>query len=169
MFQVNDTICYGTHGVCKIIDITKKEFGGVALDYYVLEPVHHEKSTIYVPLHNQSLTGRMQRVLSPEEIHQIIQSMPEEETKWIANEHERRECYRIALEQGDRKELMRLIKTIYLHGQEQKSKGRKLYAVDEKFLHEAERLIYDEFALALDIKPNQVLPFIREQIEKREK
>ena len=35
---------------------------------------------------------------------------------------------------------------------------------DERFLKDAERLLYDEFALVLRIKPDQVLPFILKQI-----
>lgn len=33
----------------------------------------------------------------------------------------------------------------------------------------SEKLLYDEFALVLDINPNEVLPFIRQQIAVTEK
>lgn len=35
---------------------------------------------------------------------------------------------------------------------------------DEHFFKEAERILYEEFALVLKIRPEQVLPFILEQI-----
>lgn len=36
---------------------------------------------------------------------------------------------------------------------------------DENFLREAEANLYNEFALVLDIKPDEVLPFIVSNIE----
>jgi CarD family transcriptional regulator len=52
-----------------------------------------------------------------------------------------------------------------LHQQELKEKGKKLRVSDERFLKDAEKVLYDEFAHVLDIKREEVLPFIFEQIE----
>ena len=60
---------------------------------------------------------------------------------------------------------MKLIKTIYLCQKNRKEQKKKPYAIDERFLKEAEKLLYDEFALVLNVKPNQVLPLIIKQIE----
>ena len=62
-----------------------------------------------------------------------------------------------------------MIKALYYHQQEQHAKGRRLHTADEHFFREAEKLLYDEFALVLHIKPEQVLPFIMEQVEIQEK
>lgn len=47
----------------------------------------------------------------------------------------------------------------------QAAKGKKLYKNDEKVMKEAEKMLYEEFAHVLDIRPDQVLPFIMQQIE----
>lgn len=36
MFNVNDTILYGTHGICKITDITEQKFNRSTNKYYIL-------------------------------------------------------------------------------------------------------------------------------------
>lgn len=40
---------------------------------------------------------------------------------------------------------------------------------DERFLKEAEKMLYDEFALVLNIREDEVLPFIMKQIDIEEK
>ena len=60
--------------------------------------------------------------------------------------------------------IIKLIKTIYLHKMELKNTGKKIHTIDEQFFRDAEKVIYDEFALVLNIRYDQVLPFIINQI-----
>ena len=102
MININDTILYGSEGVCTVVDIVERDFGGKAMQYYVLKPVYNNSSTIYVPVHNEALTAKMRRILSKEEIYDIIQAMPGEESMWIEDENERKEKYKEILHRGDR-------------------------------------------------------------------
>ena len=165
MFKINDNILYGSHGICKIIDITKQKFGNDVKEYYILNPVNNPSSTIYVPADNKKLLDKMRRILSEEEIYELIKAIPDANTEWIDNKNERNELFRSILSNGDRGEIIKLIKVIYKHKEELKSLGKKLHASDEQFFREAEKVIYDEFALVLNIKYEQVLPFIIDQIE----
>lgn len=165
MFNVNDTILYGTHGLCKIIDIKEQKFNGQTNKYYVLNPHHNTSSTIYVPIDNEKLASRMRRVLSEEEIYELIKAMPDKESSWIDNKNERSNHFRSILASGDRVEIIKLIKTIYQHREELRATGKKLHTTDEQFFREAEKVIYDEFALVLNIRYDQVLPFIVNQLE----
>lgn len=168
MIEINDTILYGTEGVCTVVDIVQRDFGGKSIPYYVLQPVYNNRSTIYVPVHNEALTAKMRRVLSKEEIYQIIQAMPSETSIWIEDEPERKETYKQILQQGDRIELVRMIKALHQHQLDQRAKGKHLHTADEHFFKEAEKLLYDEFALVLDIQPDEVLPFILQQLDEDE-
>lgn len=169
MYEINDIILYGIQGVCKIVDITEKEIDGKCREYYVLKPVYESNSTIFIPVHSEKLTAKMRRILSNEEIYALIKAIPDESTVWIDNEALRREKYSEILTSGDRAALVRMIKTLYLHRQVQREKGRKLYISDERFMNDAEKMLYDEFAYVLHIKREQVLPFILEQIKVNEK
>ena len=53
MFQVNDTIMYGTQGICKIVEITQKDFLGTKKEYYVLKPMSDSGATLFAPVNNE--------------------------------------------------------------------------------------------------------------------
>ncbi len=165
MFQVNDTILYGTDGVCTIAEITQMTLKGKTQEYYVLKQTRSPESTIYVPTQNEKLLAKMRKVLSAEEIYEMIREMPNEEIAWIEDEAERKQTYAQILQSGDRRALIRMIKALYLHQQDLKHAGRKFHVSDERFLKEAERILYNEFAHVLHLEQSEVLPFIREQIE----
>lgn len=162
MFQKNEVIRYGAHGVCRIQEVTEKNLNGALVEYYVLRPVYNDTSTLYVPAHNPALTNQMQRILSEAEVKALIHSMPQEETAWIDNEEARKGRYQRILADGDRLELVRMIKALYFHQQELRSKGRKLHISDDRFFKDAEKMLYEEFALVLQIEKEEVLPFILE-------
>lgn len=166
MFSINDYVIYGTTGICKIVDIRKKCFGmDTEKTYYILQPVYSNNSTIYVPIDNDSVTKKMQPILTTEEIYDLIKTMPDEKTFWIADDNLRKEKYIEILKTGDRKELIKLIKTLYAHKKERLESGRKFYAADENIMNSAEKILYEEFALVLSIKPEEVVPFITKQLQ----
>lgn len=160
MYQVGSTVIYKNDGVCKITEIIVRTFREKEIEYYVLNPVHNHNAEILVPKNNSDLVGKMRKVLTKDEIIQIIEAMPNEEEIWISNETDRKEKYREILTSGDRSELVRLIKTLYIHKQNQKQCGRKLHLADEKNLRDAEKMLYDEFAYVLEIEPEDVLGYI---------
>ena len=56
MFNVNDTIMYGSQGVCRILDIREESFSGAPKLYYVLEPVYDSNSTIYFSVDSDKIS-----------------------------------------------------------------------------------------------------------------
>lgn len=164
-FAVNDSVLYGAEGVCRIAEISEQDFMGTRAQYYVLKPVYSAGSTIFVPVENEALVGKMRRILSPEEIRSLIKTMPDEALLWIDDDNARRAHYHEIIQNGDRAQLVGLIKALYTRRETQQAKGRKLHAADERYLHDAEKILYDEFAHVLQIKRDEVLPFIMEQIQ----
>ncbi len=165
MYQVNDLVLYGMDGVCTIESVSKQRFAGVIKEYYILKPIAGNSATIYVPTDNEKLLKKMRHILSREEIYQLIRGIPTSESIWIEDENERKKKYREILSSGDRVGMIQMIKALYLHRQEQQKKGRKLHLLDEHFFKEAERILHEEFATVLDIAPEQVLPFIAQEME----
>lgn len=160
MFQKNDTIMYGTYGVCKIADITEKDFMGEMKKYYVIKPVNDMSATLFAPVGNQKIESKMRRILSESEIYQLIASMPKEEVLWISNENERKEEYKKILVEGNHVKLIRMMKALYLQKKKREAEGKHLYLSDERFFKEAERILYDEFQYVLQIRREELLPFI---------
>jgi CarD family transcriptional regulator len=166
MFNVNDVVIYATQGICKIEEISARDLTGELLEYYVLRPVYNDPCTIFVPAGNETLTSKMHRLLSVEEVHDLIKKMPKESLVWIEDERERWGRFVDIISSSDRVEIIRLIGTLYQHKLEQKAKGKKLHVTDERFLCEAEKILHGEFAHILNMRPEQVVSFIREQVGK---
>ncbi|MDR3230127.1 MAG: hypothetical protein LBT65_01690 [Synergistaceae bacterium] len=169
MYRVNDTVLYGAQGVCRITEISEKNLCGQSLEYYVLKPIDDERATIFVPVNNELASSNMRPVMSAEQIRALIETIPDADSIWIEEELVRRSRYQEILTRGDRAELIRLIKTLSLHQQTQKDKGRDLHIADKHFLKEAEKILHGEFAHVLNMKREQVVPFILEQIQIEER
>lgn len=164
MFEKNDVVLYGTHGVCRIQDLTEREFAGTTKTYYVLAPVYDPASVIYVPVDSPKLVGKMRRLASREEIVSQFHGTSGEESLWIEDEPQRRLVYGQILEKGERCQLIRMIRALYLHQKKQQSKGRRLHMADEQFLRDAEKLIEDEIAYVFDLRREEVVPFIQREL-----
>lgn len=164
MYNINDMVVYLPCGVCRIDDITEKDFSGDPVKYYVLRPEGDSKSTFYVPVNSETLTAQMHKVITEEEINDLIRTMPDAADIWIEDEHQRKERYTQLLHEGNRSEIIKLIKTIYIHQQELREHKKKLRSADEHFLKDAENMLHEEFAYVLGIPKNQVLDYIKQHI-----
>lgn len=164
MYKAEDIVVYSSYGVCRISAVEERDFSGSSEEYYVLRPVGESRNTFYVPTKNEALTSLMRKVLSKEEIQELIKTMPDENCIWIEDEAQRREEYRRILREGDRLELVRLIKTLYMYQQSCRDHRKKLHSADEHFLKDAESMLYEEFAYVLDIPREEVISYIKSHI-----
>ena len=164
MIKVNSTIIYGAE-VCKVTNIKSMTISNVTRKYYVLSPIYDDKNIIYAPTDNPKVLEKIKETLSAEEILALIRNMPENEPLWVEDDKERAILYRETFEKGDRTDIIRMIKTLFEKREELNTKGRRLRSTDEIAFQRAEKMIYDEFALVLDIKREDVVPFILTHIE----
>ncbi|MDR2753673.1 MAG: CarD family transcriptional regulator [Oscillospiraceae bacterium] len=170
MFSIGDTVIYGSYGICKITGVQDMTLGAEPHAYYVLAPVYEDNATFYLPVGNEKAEGKLRRILSTDEIYKLIKEMPNEGTIWVPNDNERREQYRRILSGSSRSALVQLIKTLYQHGEDLKGAGKsgRLTASDDRFLKDAEKALYDEFAHVLGIPRDEVLPLVTQLIEENE-
>lgn len=162
--SIGDVVMYGTFGICKIASIEKRDFMGVENDYYILHHVYNEKNTFYVPLDNEQAVSRLHKVCSKADVDELIGHMNAEAPIWIDNEIKRKEEYSRIIKGGDKKEIIRLIKALYLHRKELYSEKKKLRSSDENYLALAENMLFEEFAYALDIDRSEVVDYIEKHI-----
>ncbi len=168
MFQVNDVIIYGAQGICKIAGTEEKTIGGKKKTYFVLKPVSDKGSTIFVPTDNELALKKMRRLLTRDEIHTLIDSMPEENALWVANENARKELYKSILARSDHLELIQMIKAIYAHKKEREAEGKRLHMSDERFFKDAEQALYNEFRYVLDLRDrDDMMSYIFARLEKK--
>ena len=164
MYSVNERIHYGGSGVCVIQEIATMRFGRSREQYYVLKPVYQNSSVTYVPVQNEQLTAKMRPVMSKEEVDRLIDSMDEIPTAWEEDPQLRKANFDALLRSNECRSLIILIKTLNAHRERRQASGKTLHVSDEGFLREAQRLLYDEFAGALGIQPDQVREYIRTKL-----
>ena len=167
MFQVNDLIVYGNHGVCKVENVgtLSISMADKQKQYYTLRPVYQHESVIYAPVDNNKTIMRF--VLSKEEVEDLIQDIPNIESAWVGNERERETQNRTALQTCDCRELVKIIKTLYNRKKSRIQDGKKVTVVDEKYFRQAEEQLYGELAFALEMPKDEVGAYIADSIEQK--
>ena len=137
---------------CRIQQIEEKSIGASRRLYYVLKPVYHEDSTIFVPVDNPALTGKMHRLLRAQEVLELVSGLAGDDGLWVEDEAQRREAYEQILRSGDRVGMARLIRALSLQKARLGAQHKKLHAAEEAILKEAcERgaAIYDRAGIKL--------------------
>lgn len=164
MYKINDVVVYGTEGICTITDIAEMKFGGERSEYYILSPVTKVENTVYVPKNNDKVLNRMRRIISKEDASRLLDSMPVAPMEWIVNDRERQAAYKNILLCGKPEEVLRMISSLYTRQTEQLAAGKKLHASDERFLRDAERMLFNEIGYAMGISTSEVLSIVLKKI-----
>lgn len=160
MFNVGDMVLYGSTGVCRISEVTDMRMGRETKKYFILNPVSQDNSTVFVPVDNELLVGRMRKVLTESEIKKMLNDVDQNENIWIDNDAERGEKFNEIIKSGDRGQIILVVRALYKHQRELTKHGKKLHLADERCLKDAERLIRDEFSIVLNIEPDMVGDYI---------
>lgn len=163
MFKLNDVVIYGTQGVCRITGTEEKELMGAKKEFWVLKPIEKENATFFVPTDNQTVLSKLRRVLSKQEVEEIIALIDGAEPNWIENEGERRERFKKIISEGDRIELIKMAKGIFAQKKKREAEGKKLHIPDERFLKDAERMIQGEFKYVLQMTIAELKKYVFER------
>ena len=83
MITKGQYVVYGTNGICLVEDVRMMKF---ALDteknpYCILKPASSDSSTIYVPLNNEKLMGKLRPVMTKKEIGKALSATDENTLK----------------------------------------------------------------------------------------
>ena len=163
--NIGDVIIYGSHGVCRVTGLQDMRMGEKVRPYYVLKPVYQTASTVYVSATSDRRKTEIRHILSADEIFSLVKKMSTKDYTWIKDNRKRKELYGQILADGNRSELIEMIKTLRCRKQELKStnKDKKLQESDECFLKDAEKTLCEEFAYVLNIEREEVIPLIYEK------
>ena len=156
MFNIGQTVLYGSNGVCTVAGVTEKRIGSFKANYYVLKPVGASAATLFVPTSNEQLVGKIRSVLTEDEANSILNNLPDC-GEWIDDKQQRTESFRAVISEGDRVELIRLIRLIYAHGQSRTANHKRLHVSDERFLKEAMKMVCEEFSIVLHTDSDSVM------------
>ena len=112
MFEKNQLIMCGGHGVCRVVNVTGNPIDRFdkTRKFYVLEPVFEKASTVYMPVDNDKVV--MRRIMNKGEAEELIDNISEIETVWIKEEKTREQMYKDAIRTYDCQSLVQIIKTL---------------------------------------------------------
>lgn len=93
MFEKDELIMCGGHGVCRVVDIVDNPIDRLdkRRKYYLLEPVFVKGSTIYTPVDNDKVI--MRKIMNKEEAEDLIEHIKLIDTVWIQEEKRREQMY----------------------------------------------------------------------------
>lgn len=167
MFETGDYVVYGHTGICRVMGTTTMDMVGIPKDklYYILCPNGETEGKIYTPVENPKVMIR--KTMSAEEAEALLESIPGIEALEIENEKLREEKYRECLKSGECREMIRIIKTIYLRKKDRISKGKKVTATDERYLKMAEESLYSELSMLLGVPKGKMESYITARIRKQ--
>ena len=163
MFQAGDLLVYGTTGVCRVLSIDRRQerVGSTRQErlYYQLKPIY-QGGLIYTPVDNDKVS--MRPIISRQEAEDLISEIPtlhpaacRASTTQALTQH-----YQTSLRRHSCRSLMELTMGIYQKRRRAEAQNRRLGMVDQRFMKQAEQLLYGELSAALDIPYEEVQPYI---------
>ena len=162
MCKVGQTVVYGLGGVMEIVALREVEIGDTVRSYYVLREIGSlTSSETLVPVDNKELTSQMRPLLSREELIAAIRmarTIPDDE--WISDNRARAEHFKRVILSGDRVALMLMIRSVVNAGRRRADEGKKNFLSDESAMKRAEKLLYSEISVVMDIDISDVPAFI---------
>lgn len=163
-YQKGDYVRYGTDGVCIVADIEAMVSADrrSVKNYYVLRPVTDQGTKVFVPMDNPTLLGKMHAILTREEVDNAITQSALTPLEWIADRSRRAESFREILKASEPLPLLQLCCCIHNRRRQLLAEGKRLSSSDEAILKQAERLVEGEFAFSLDIRRQDVAPYIHD-------
>lgn len=167
MYKVGDYIVYGSTGVCMIEDIIARDSEDEKEQlFYMLTPLY-SSCTIYTPVNNTKVF--MRPVITKDEAEELIDIIPSIRPKAYHNRatNQLTEYYKNSLKTNNCFDLIELCMSIYAKEQEAKQQKRKLGVVDQRFMKQAEELLFGELAVALDIDKSRVEDYITSRVNEK--
>ena len=102
----------------------------------------------------------MRPIMTRDEIEQIISESEKTELPWYDDSRTRRDFLSNVIASGDRAKILQVLKQLSLHKIKVEKENHKFYATDEALLTRAIKIITEDFAFALGLEKEQVLPYI---------
>jgi len=163
MFQIGEYVVHGNDGICEVKDITQLELPGSSSkrQYYLLVPQKEKNGRIYSPVESSKVQTR--KVITKQEADTLIREIPAIQAAWVENEKLRENVYKEAIKSCDLRELVKIIKNMYLRRQERISSGKKATVLDDRYFKLAEDKLYSELVFATGKDRNQIEKQIEQQ------
>lgn len=167
MLKKGDHTVYGIHGLCRVEDIQVPPFieRGKERNFYVMVADADEKGLLYVPVDSEA--ERLRDVTDKETAKKLIKEPAVKEDMNLCGGKKSEPIVSAIIKRNEAKEMMSLVKTLYLLRIRREEEGKKFAAVDEKHLVTAEKLLFSELAYSLKCDADDVRQQVQEVVSSR--
>ena len=164
MYQPGELVVYGATGVCRVEELTHLPGGDRKKQYYLLKPLWQD-GVIYAPVDSEKVP--MRPVISREEAEALIDQIPGIQAAVCRGPtvQAMAQQYQSAVRDGGHQALIEMMKAIHHKRGMAESKNRRLGMVDERYMKQAERMLYGELAAALELPYDHVEGYIAVRLE----
>lgn len=163
MFEKGNYIVNSNNGVCEIRDIVTMNMGSGDKEYYVLIPIEESTAKVFIPV--DIAEKRIRPAMNTDDAWRLIKEIKSVDEAMVENEKEREKLYKEAINSRDPKQLISIMKTLYIRRQKRLEEGKKITAVDERYFKLAENQLYSELAFALKVEKSELNQIIEQNIE----
>ena len=165
MFKIGDQVVHYKEGVCEVMNIGRLDIrcSDRKKEYYTLKPLYNAGGILYMPVDGEE--KQLRRVISQHEAKELTDDMPNIDILNVSDEKRREVMYKEALFKNQCRSWVALMKTSYIRKQERIAVGKKVINVDDRYLSSAEKFLYGELAVALDMPKEEVRQYIAEKME----
>ncbi len=162
MYKIGDFVVYRLLNVCKVQAIEAPSFeADKQKQYYKLSPAFENgaDTTIYTPID----TDGLRPVVSAKELKDALAELPKRHPTVcsLRKPPQLTAYYQEQLSHGDAMKNLLLLKEIAI---KEKNGGKRLSEIDARFRRKTEKLLCDEFAIALQTKPAEIEKKLKEWI-----
>ena len=165
MYKINDVVVF-RRDVCKIVGKHRSDFTGEQC--YILVPYYNQDGSVrmQVPIANKG--GHLRDLITKKQIEDLIQNTPDLET--MANKPANMKSQYAALLKTDKlSDLVRIIKTSYGRNKARMEQHKKLASIDDEYLQKAEKYLYDEISVALNMSFDESKQFFEGEVAKTQR
>lgn len=147
MYEIGELVTYGSHGVCKIGDITEESFGEEMKSYYILHPTDQPTLTIYCPVDSSRST--LKNIVSKEKAKLLLDCFSKPADNWIERHSARFQSFNSTIKTGNPLNIASLVNTLSRKEIELENNGKKLSSQDFQVLQQVRQILFEELALSL--------------------
>ena len=162
MFEKGSYVVNANNGICEISDVVTMNMGSGDREYYVLIPVEENTAKVFLPV--DIAEKRIRPAMNTDDAWRLIKEIKAVDEALIENEKEREKLYKEAINSRDPKQLISIMKTLYVRKQKRLEEGKKTTAVDDRYFKLAEKQLYSELAFALGVEKSELNEIIEQNI-----
>lgn len=163
MYKKDDYVVY-KHDVCKIKNIKESQLTGKT--YYVMTPIDDDSLIIDIPTEDKM--GFLRDIISKNDAEKIINNIHNIEPLPCTNDKDLVFLYKELINTGNHENLIKIIKTTYLRNQNRLNNKRKVSEKDNTYFKLAEKYLYNELSISLNMTTDKVKKYIFEIVNKNQ-